>query len=110
MMRNIPSLRQEAPVDFVEIHPGTASALSIQDGDEVRIESPRGRVRAQARLTEGIDPRVVHLSFGYRESNANLLTDHAAFDPVTGSTGLKSLLCRVTRQPAAARRAAETVR
>jgi hypothetical protein len=53
---------------------------------------------------------VVHLSFGYRESNANLLTDHAAFDPVTGSTGLKSLLCRVTRQPAAARRAAETVR
>jgi anaerobic selenocysteine-containing dehydrogenase len=109
MMRNIPSLRREAPADVVEIHPTTAGVLAIRDGEQVRVESPRGQVSAQARLTDSIDPRVVHLSFGFRESNANRLTDHAAFDPVTGSTGLKSLLCRVARQPEPARQIAEAV-
>jgi hypothetical protein len=37
----------------------------------------------------------VHLQFGYEESNANILTDSAAFDPVTGSSGPKSGLCEV---------------
>ena len=97
MMRNIPSLRSEAPVNLVEIHPRTAGELRIEDGSTVTVESPRAGIRARARLTDGIDPQVVHVHFGYRESNANLLTDHAAFDPVTGSTGLKSLLCRVTK-------------
>ena len=97
MMRNIPSLHAEAPADVLEIHPRAAAELGIRDGDNVMVESPRAGITAQARVTDGIDPRVVHLSFGFEESNANLLTDHAAFDPVTGSTGIKSLLCRVTR-------------
>jgi hypothetical protein len=46
-------------------------------------------------VTEDIKPSVVHLQFGYEEANANILTDNAAFDPVTGSTELKSSLCQV---------------
>ena len=56
--------------------------------------SPKG---CGADGTDCIDPRVVHLCYGYKESNANILTDNGAFDPITGSTGLKSLLCRVEK-------------
>ena len=97
MMRNIPSLRKEAPEDLLEIHPDTAAQYGIADGDNVSVESPRGRITCHARVSSKIAPGVVHLYFGYEDSNANILTDNAAFDPVTGSTGLKSLLCKVEK-------------
>jgi len=39
----------------------------------------------------------VHLYHGFTESNCNVLTDHEACDPITGSVGMKSLLCKVER-------------
>lgn len=48
-------------------------------------------------VTDRIDPRVVHLYHGFKESNCNVLTDHRASDPITGSTGLKSPLCKVEK-------------
>lgn len=95
MMRNIPGLRKHAPENLVEIHPDTASRLEINDGNVVRVESPRGRIKCAAHITDRIDPRVVHLYHGFEQSNCNVLTDHRASDPITGSTGLKSLLCKV---------------
>jgi anaerobic selenocysteine-containing dehydrogenase len=96
-MRNILSLRREAPEDLLEIHPETAAEYDIEDGAAVSVESPRGRIMCRAKIAPKIVPGVVHLYFGYEDSNANVLTDHAAFDPVTGSTGLKSLLCKVEK-------------
>lgn len=52
----------------------------------------RGSIRCAAKVTDHIDPRVVHLYHGYKESNCNVLTDHKTFDLITGSTGLKSLV------------------
>jgi anaerobic selenocysteine-containing dehydrogenase len=97
MMRNIPGLRKQCPKNILEIHPKTATKLGIREGEAVQVESLRGSVRCPAHLTEGIDPRVVHLYHGFSDSNCNLLTDHRTFDPITGSTGLKSSLCRVKR-------------
>jgi len=97
MMRNIPGLRKHHPENLLEINPQTAVQLGIKDGDLVRVSSPRGSIRVRAKLTDRIDTRVVHLFYGFKESNCNFLTDHKAFDPLTGSTGLKSLLCRVER-------------
>jgi len=97
MMRNIPGLRKHAPENLVEIHPDTASKLGINYGNVVRVESPRGRIKCAAHITDRIDPRVVHLYHGFKESNCNVLTDHRASDPITGSTGLKSLLCKVKK-------------
>jgi len=97
MMRNIPSLNRECPKNLLEIHPETAAKLGIASGDTARISSPRGSVTCAAQVTDGIDPRVVHLYHGFEDCNCNVLTDHKAFDPITGSTGLKSLLCRVEK-------------
>ena len=97
MMRNIPSLRHEAPEDLLEIHPKTAAEYDIEDGNSVSVKSSRGRITCRATVSKKIAPGVVHLFFGYEDSNANVLTDHAAFDLITGSTGLKSLLCQVEK-------------
>jgi anaerobic selenocysteine-containing dehydrogenase len=72
--------------------------LDLETGDKVKITSLRGSIRCAAEVTDRIDPRVVHLYHGCKDSNCNILTDHKAFDPITGSTGLKSLLCRVLKE------------
>ena len=97
MMRNIPSLNKKCPENLLEINPHTAAGLGIGHGEMVRISSPRGNITCRAYLTDEIDRRVVHLYHGFAESNCNVLTDHKVFDPITGATGMKSLLCRVDK-------------
>ena len=98
MMRNIPGLKQQFPENLLEIHPSTAARIGIQNNDRVRVESLRGSIQCAAHVTEIVDPRVVHLYHGFSQCNCNILTDHRAFDPITGSTGLKSSLCRVKKE------------
>jgi anaerobic selenocysteine-containing dehydrogenase len=71
MMRNIPELSKYAPENLLEINPETASKLKINDGDFVRVSSPRGHIQSKARVTGDINPRVVHLYHGFKESNCN---------------------------------------
>jgi len=97
MMRNIPGLRKYAPENLVEIHPQTAAKLEIHNGDFVKVSSPRGYIRCKASVTDIIEPRVVQLYHGFKESNCNMLTDNKAFDPITGSVGMKSLLCKIAK-------------
>jgi anaerobic selenocysteine-containing dehydrogenase len=97
MMRNIPELHKQCPKNLLEINPETAKKLNIKSGELVRVESPRGSITCSASVTDRIDARVAHLYHGFKESNCNVLTDHKAFDPMTGSTGLKSSLCRVNK-------------
>ena len=91
------SKRQHHPDNFLEIHPQAAEGLGIKQGDWVKVSSPRGSIRTKAEVTLRIDPRVVHVFHGFNESNCKILTDHKSFDPLTGSTGLKSLMCRVEK-------------
>jgi anaerobic selenocysteine-containing dehydrogenase len=50
---------------WLEMHPQTANRLGISDKDTVWVESPHGRVQAQARLYEGVQPDTVHMPLGY---------------------------------------------
>lgn len=93
---------------LIEIHPATAKAHRIEDGDWVYVESPRGKVKFKAKLFDGIHPRVVATEFGWwfpergapdfgwSESNINILTmDGPPLDPGMGATNLKGLMCNV---------------
>lgn len=109
--RQIPWLREQHPDPVVEIHPETANEHAIKEGDWVYIETPRGRIRQRARLTVGIDPRVIAIQHGWwfpevktpdhgwRESNSNILTENdlAGHDPAMGATNLRVLLCNIHR-------------
>jgi anaerobic selenocysteine-containing dehydrogenase len=111
--RHIASLRGLEPEPVAEIHPETAKGLGIEDGDMVYIENKRGRIKQRAKLTDGIDPRVVGVNYawwfpeqgietlhGWQESNINILTpSEPPYDPEIGSTNLRGLLCRVYKVP-----------
>ena len=69
---------------WVEIHPDTAGALGVKDGDPVWVESAQGRITLEARLYAGTRPDVVHIPlFGGGPANPNDLIADAA-DPGRG--------------------------
>ena len=106
-------LRKAYPDPLLQIHPDTASKLGIANGNWVYIETPEGRIKQKAKLTEGIDPRVVHADgywwypelpgedpclFGVWESNANVLTSSAPpYDSAFGTYQLRGLLCNIEK-------------
>jgi len=108
--RQIPSLRSMNPDPITEVHTKTAEKFGIKDGDWIYIENKHGRCKQRVKLTDGIDPRVVHAQhgwwfpekngpepslFGAWESNINLLLPSGW----TGRSGLgypfKAQLCRI---------------
>jgi anaerobic selenocysteine-containing dehydrogenase len=105
--RQVKSLRKHNPDPLVEMHPATAESLGIGEGDWAWIESPRGRIKQKAHLTNGIHPAVVNAQqswwfpekdppdYGFTESNINFLTGNMPYDPHTGSESWRSFLCKV---------------
>jgi len=49
---------------WVEINPETAKRLGVNDEDWVWVESPKGKMKARARLYKGAMPEVVSIPFG----------------------------------------------
>ncbi len=111
--RGLPSLRKSAPNPTAEIHPDTAARFGVEDDAWIVVETPTGRVRAQATVTDAIMPGVVCCSHGWWEAceelglpgfdpysaegaNQNLLVTNELHDPVSGGTPHRSTLCRVT--------------
>ncbi|MBU0496269.1 MAG: molybdopterin-dependent oxidoreductase [Chloroflexi bacterium] len=84
------------PEGFIEIHPDDAAALSIADGDTVRVTSRRGNVLIRAKTTDHSPPGLVFMSFHYSESAVNLLTGRSP-DPTTRMPDLKYCAVRVER-------------
>lgn len=96
--RNIPALRRRMPEPLVEINTETAKELKIKDGDMVRVESVRGETEMRAKTTGDIHPGVVSMPHGWGgETNANVLTDDMARDPISGYPPYRSVLCRVAK-------------
>jgi anaerobic selenocysteine-containing dehydrogenase len=112
--RGLPSLRKAAPNPTAEIHPETAARFGVTAGEWIVVETPAGRVRVQAHVTDAIMPGVVCCSHGWWEAcpelglpgfdpftdagaNQNLLVLNDLHDPVSGGTPHRSTLCRVRR-------------
>lgn len=111
--RQIPSLRRVKPNPEVEIHPETAAQLGIIDGEWVIVENQRGKAKFKAKLSIGIDPRVVMADhawwfpesepedngfgpFNCFKSNINLLTRMDTAETGFGADYV-GLLCRVRK-------------
>ena len=105
-------LREQHPEPLVDIHPDTAMALGIADGDWIYIETRRGRIKQKAKFNTGIHPKVINVEghwwfpeqpapepslHGLWQSNCNVLTldDPDTCDPLTGGWSLRALLCKV---------------
>jgi anaerobic selenocysteine-containing dehydrogenase len=110
-LRNIPYLREMQPYPWLHLHPDTAKARGIEDGDWVIVESPHGRISLQAQYTPGIRPDTVMSLHGWWQgceelglegfslveggANVNLMysTDPAdAFDPLVTAMPKQTLV------------------
>ena len=107
----------EPQKDRAESHRGDPSGHRApvrrrRHGEWIVVETPSGRVRAQAHVTDAILPGVVCCSHGWWEAcpelglpgfdpftddgaNQNLLVHNDQHDPVSGGTPHRSTLCRV---------------
>lgn len=108
--RQIHKLRRLHPDPVTEIHPKTAAAYGISDGDWMWIETLRGRIQQKAKFVDGMDPRVISSQHGWWfpenkepdhgvwKSNVNVLTNiQPPYDPAMGTYHLRALLCRVSK-------------
>jgi anaerobic selenocysteine-containing dehydrogenase len=110
--RNVASLRRRVPDPRAELHPDTAGARGIADGDWIRLQTPHGSIRARAKLNASLDPQVVvgqhgwwqacaelglpgYPPFGQDSANLNLVLRQRPSDPISGSSPLRASVCDV---------------
>lgn len=87
--RRVAELQAAASEAMLEIHPATALAHGIAEGQRVALANGRGRMVARARLTTGIRLDTVFLPFHFAgANNANLLTP-ALVDPLSAMPEFK---------------------
>lgn len=64
-LREMEKLRASRPNPIIQIHPDTAREYGIGNGDWVYIETPKGKIKQKAEVTDRIHPRVVHAEHGW---------------------------------------------
>lgn len=99
-MRHLPSLRRRMPEPLVELHPQTAAARGIAEGDWVQVLTRLGAMPARARLDPHLDQRVVCAQYGWWQfahgaGDANRLIDGECFDAAAGSNSLRHFPCDI---------------
>jgi len=64
-MRQLPSAIQEQPDPLTDIHPDTARRLGISNGEWMWIETPRGKIKQRARVTDEVHPATLRVQHGW---------------------------------------------
>ena len=81
MTRRVEPLNELVPHNQVWVNPADAEALGVEDRQEVALQSRRGAIRLEAKVTDKVGEGVVFVPFHFGESPANALTNPAV-DPV----------------------------
>ncbi len=104
--------RKVSPDPLLRIHPETAAAIGVAEGDWVAVETHghAGNCHLKAQITDSTAPGVVVTGMGWwrpegaapdygaLEVNINAAMSYAGpYDPMSGSKDTRGLACRVTR-------------
>ncbi len=100
--RNLHPMKKLYPVPLVFIHPIDADGRGIRENDVVDIKSPRGMIRAEAKITENVRPGLVAIDFGWgnpsdKSSSLNALTADEVWDPVSGGYPNRLFVCEAKK-------------
>ncbi|MGA9098878.1 MAG: molybdopterin dinucleotide binding domain-containing protein, partial [Methanotrichaceae archaeon] len=96
MTRRTSLLDREVPLPTVEINPRDAERLSIRNGQRVIVESRRGRLYMDAKVTPDILDKTLFIPFHFNEAPANALTLQA-LDPLSKIPEFKVAAARIRR-------------
>ena len=94
LTRRVDALTDHVGESFVEIHPDTAAALGIADGDLVSVASRRGEITVRAQITDRPGRGVVFVPMHFADGAANELTGEQ-YDPTSGIPEYKVASVRV---------------
>ncbi len=102
--------REIHPYPEVEIHPETAKERGIVDREWVWIDTPKGRCKQVALVTDKIHPCVVNATYGWWypekpapehgcfENSLNAILSYSPpYDPPTGTPTLMALMCEISK-------------
>ena len=111
-MHNIEVLVKGKPRCTLQVHPDDAHRLGLADGGVARVTSRVGSVDAPVEVTDAVRPGVVSLPHGWGHGqpgtrlrvaaeragvNSNVLADHEALDPLSGTSVLNGIPVDVAR-------------
>jgi formate dehydrogenase major subunit len=83
--------------ETLDLSPEDAAHLGVTDGETVRVVSPRGSIEAPVRLSNGLRPGLVFMTFHFQDKvNTNILTIDAT-DPRSGTAEFKACSIRVEK-------------
>ena len=94
MTRRTPKLSDEVRHGFVEVNPEDASKAGIKNEDMVTLETRRGNIEAEAKVTDEVPPGLLFVPFHFPDSRANVLTI-PALDPSAKCAETKACAARV---------------
>lgn len=99
--RTIPALLKDEEGCVVDIHPVDASSHQIEDDDQLQITTPKGTITMRARVSTVVHPGSVRIAWGWGDYNhaynLNTLTDDETRNPITGTPGQRTFMCRVSK-------------
>jgi anaerobic selenocysteine-containing dehydrogenase len=112
--RHLARLRRQVREPFMELHPDTAAALHIADGEWAILETVMGAIRLQAKYNASLHPRVIATPYGWWQgcqalglagydpfrshgANINLLIPNHTADPLSASVPHRSQMCRMRK-------------
>jgi formate dehydrogenase alpha subunit len=96
MTRHSEALNGLRPYELIEINPEDAARMELDEGDEVAISSRRGAIVARATVTDRVPPNTAFMTFHFRESPVNELTN-SAYDPVTMTAEFKVTAVKIEK-------------
>jgi len=100
-LHHIPRLLNQEPEPLADIDPQDAKRLKIEDGDKVKIETPKGRIVIKAKISNVVRPGLVRIAWGWGEfipdCNLNELTDDKVRDSITGTPSNRCFMCNVVK-------------
>ena len=95
-MHHVKSLQKESPFPKAEMGPETAEKYGVSHGEDIFIETDRGRARMKAWVDERVAEGVLLVPHGWPgEGNCNLLSDCTNREPIMGYPTWKSALCNI---------------
>lgn len=97
----VESLSQNRKGCVVDIHLEDARSYSIEDGDKVRVETPRGMIEMPAKISSDVHPGSIRIAWGWGDLDPKLslnrLTDDDRRNPIIGTPSGRSFMCRISK-------------
>lgn len=96
MTRKSGALDTIMPYELAEMNPVEAEKLGVQEEDLVRVTSRRGSILSRVTITEKVKPGMMFMTFHFKESPVNELTNDA-YDPITKTAEYKISAVKVEK-------------